>query len=168
MLWQRWRARWWGAMCYPFLCVNPPVCSLSSPSVCLPVVCLFIWLLTPVSPMSPSWQRECNGSMALSSPIQLPCPELHVTSWESKSVRWSMYESKIIYHHVFITLSLYMWAVYSEVSSLSLFFCNCVDAAPGEERRHSRIPEAPRGRCEGFECPESARMWFFTAAEAGE
>ncbi|XP_026230937.1 thrombopoietin [Anabas testudineus] len=28
---------------------------------------------------------ECSGLMTLSSPIQLPCPELHIASWESKS-----------------------------------------------------------------------------------
>ncbi|KAK2822417.1 hypothetical protein Q5P01_022482 [Channa striata] len=28
---------------------------------------------------------DCYGSMTLSSPIQLPCTELHVASWESKS-----------------------------------------------------------------------------------
>ncbi|XP_067385068.1 thrombopoietin isoform X1 [Channa argus] len=28
---------------------------------------------------------DCNGSMTLSSPIQLPCTELHVESWENKS-----------------------------------------------------------------------------------
>lgn len=62
--------------------------------------------------MSPSWQSECNGLMTLSSPIQLPCPEIHVASWESKSVCWHMYESKIIYQHVYITCLCSMWAVY--------------------------------------------------------
>ncbi|XP_053185821.1 thrombopoietin isoform X1 [Scomber japonicus] len=29
--------------------------------------------------------KDCNDSMTLSTPVQLPCTELHVASWESKS-----------------------------------------------------------------------------------
>ncbi|XP_044224705.1 thrombopoietin isoform X1 [Thunnus albacares] len=29
--------------------------------------------------------KDCNGSMTLSTPVQLPCTELHVASWENKS-----------------------------------------------------------------------------------
>uniref|UniRef100_A0A3B4YRH3 Thrombopoietin n=1 Tax=Seriola lalandi dorsalis TaxID=1841481 RepID=A0A3B4YRH3_SERLL len=51
---------------------------------------------------------DCNGVMTLSTPVQLPCTELHVASWENKSVCWHMYESKILYysHSGFITSSL--------------------------------------------------------------
>lgn len=39
--------------------------------------------LTATSPL----QRSCNASMMLSTPVQLPCVELHVTSWQNKTVR---------------------------------------------------------------------------------
>lgn len=32
-------------------------------------------------------QRSCNGSVMLATPVQLPCIELHVTSWQSQTVR---------------------------------------------------------------------------------
>uniref|UniRef100_A0A3Q3AIE9 Thrombopoietin n=1 Tax=Kryptolebias marmoratus TaxID=37003 RepID=A0A3Q3AIE9_KRYMA len=32
-------------------------------------------------------QGECFGSANLSAPVQLPCTELHVATWENKSVR---------------------------------------------------------------------------------
>lgn len=56
-----------------------------------------------VSSVSPSWQSECSGLMTLSSPIQLPCPELHIASWESKSVCWHTYESTILNQRGFIS-----------------------------------------------------------------
>ncbi|XP_035025124.1 thrombopoietin isoform X1 [Hippoglossus stenolepis] len=54
--------------------------------------------LSPISPsltclsgychlfsMSLPWQSDCNAVMTLSTPVQLPCTELHVASWENKS-----------------------------------------------------------------------------------
>uniref|UniRef100_A0A3B5JX47 Thrombopoietin n=1 Tax=Takifugu rubripes TaxID=31033 RepID=A0A3B5JX47_TAKRU len=32
-------------------------------------------------------RRSCNGSMMLSTPVQLPCVELHLTSWQNQTVR---------------------------------------------------------------------------------
>uniref|UniRef100_A0A3B4U0Y5 Zmp:0000001268 n=1 Tax=Seriola dumerili TaxID=41447 RepID=A0A3B4U0Y5_SERDU len=60
---------------------------------------------------------DCNGVMTLSTPVQLPCTELHVASWKNKSVCWHMYESKILYYSNsgFITCL----AVYLAVRALS-------------------------------------------------
>ncbi|XP_037644146.1 thrombopoietin isoform X1 [Sebastes umbrosus] len=49
-------------------------------SLCSPPICL-----ASVSSMCPPLQSDCNGSTTLSTPVQLPCTELHVASWENKS-----------------------------------------------------------------------------------
>nr|XP_033959719.1 thrombopoietin isoform X2 [Pseudochaenichthys georgianus] len=37
---------------------------------------------------------ECYGSTTLSTPVQLPCTELHVASWENRSVCWHIDQEK--------------------------------------------------------------------------
>ena len=128
--------------------------------------------------MSSPWQKDCNGSMTLSTPVQLPCTELHVASWENKSVCWRMYESKILNHSRFLTCLMLILLVYYVCDffkkqiylPLFLFFLYvsvCVTIAPGEERRHRCIPEASYWRCEGCEGSQPGRMWRFAAAETG-
>ncbi|KAM7400632.1 hypothetical protein PAMA_005024 [Pampus argenteus] len=38
-----------------------------------------------VAEMQKALKNDCNGSMTFSTPVQLPCAELHVASWEIKS-----------------------------------------------------------------------------------
>lgn len=127
-LWQSWRVHWWGYDCHRY--ILPTFLCFSHP--CLPSACLsLVQVIYQLSPTClPSLQSECYGSTTLSTPVQLPCTELHVASWENRSVCWHIVESKILKTMLFLLA--YYWFNENElifkntivlITSSKTYFC---------------------------------------------
>ncbi|KAM7400633.1 hypothetical protein PAMA_005024 [Pampus argenteus] len=99
-----------------------------------------------VAEMQKALKNDCNGSMTFSTPVQLPCAELHVASWEIKSVCWRMYESKILKHGRFLTC---IMLIFFCLEKNIYFFCICLYVLLQHQEKRGDIRASLRLLIEG-------------------